>query len=54
MSMQGKGSSPLSTLILVYVYGVAAYNTWRSMRDVSSIMNDYRKQHHSAASLLTR
>ena len=45
---RGEGGSPPSTLILDYVYGVAAYNTWRSPAcGVSSIMNDYREKHYA-------
>ena len=45
---QGEGGSLPSTVILDYVYGVAAYKTWHSKRgDVFDIMNDYCENHYA-------
>jgi hypothetical protein len=43
---QGEGGSPPSTVILDYVYGVAAYRSWRSQRG-DAIMDDYRQTHYA-------
>jgi hypothetical protein len=43
----GEGAPLPSTVILDYVYGVAAYNSWRSKNgDVSRIMDEYRKKNY--------
>jgi len=44
---QGEGGSPPSTVILDYVYGVAAYNSWRSNRGNVDVMGEYRKIHYA-------
>jgi hypothetical protein len=44
---QGDGDSPPSTVILDYVYGVAAYNAWESKRDGDfKVMKQYRDKHY--------
>ena len=46
---QGQGERALpSTVILDYVYGVAAYQAWHSEHGaVSTIMGDYRREHYA-------
>ena len=47
---QGQGErAPLpSTVILDYVYGVAAYQAWHSEHgDVSTVMDNYRREHYA-------
>jgi hypothetical protein len=45
---QGEGGSLPSTVILDYVYGVAAYNVWHSRRgDVFNVMNQYREKYYA-------
>ena len=36
-----------STVILDYVYGVAAYKTWHSNREVPIVMNEYCKENYA-------
>ncbi|KAH9980904.1 hypothetical protein BGW80DRAFT_1267112 [Lactifluus volemus] len=44
---QGDGDSPPSTLILDYVYGVAAYNAWQSKFDGDfEVMKQYHDKHY--------
>ncbi|KAH9980937.1 hypothetical protein BGW80DRAFT_1453884 [Lactifluus volemus] len=52
---QGKGGSPPSTVILDYIYGVAAYNAWQSKRDdnFDDIMNQYREKHYAQIQPMT-
>jgi hypothetical protein len=45
---EGDGNLPPSTVILDYVYGVAAYKTWRSKRDGDfEPMTRYCKEHYT-------
>ena len=45
---QGDGSLPPSTIILNYLYGVAAYATWQSKSDdVLNVMKQYRQTHYA-------
>ena len=45
---QSEGGSPPSTVILDYVYGVAAYISWHSKRsDGIDVMNQYREEHYA-------
>ncbi|KAH9965207.1 hypothetical protein BC827DRAFT_1382322 [Russula dissimulans] len=45
---RGKGGLLPSTVILDYVYGVAAYQSWQSNRgDVSNVMKAYRDKHYA-------
>jgi hypothetical protein len=45
---RGDGDSPPSTVILDYVYGVAAYNAWQSKRDGDfEAMTQYREGHYT-------
>jgi hypothetical protein len=44
----GEGAPLPSTVILDYVYSVAAYNSWRSKSGgVSRIMDEYREKHYA-------
>ena len=52
---QGDGVMLPSTVILDYVYGVAAYKTWHSNREgVPIIMNEYRKENYAKIPPLPR
>jgi hypothetical protein len=44
---QGEGGSLPSTVILDYVYGVAAYKSWHSNRDDVDVMDEYHKKHYA-------
>ena len=46
---QGQGErAPLpSTVILNYVYGVTAYQSWHSKRNVSTVMDAYHEKHYA-------
>jgi hypothetical protein len=52
---QGGGGSLPSTVILDYVYGVAAYTSWYGKRgDVSIVMNAYREKYYAQIPPLPR
>jgi hypothetical protein len=54
---QGRGerASLPSTVILDYVYGVAAYQAWHSEHgDVSTVMDNYRREHYAQIPPLPR
>jgi hypothetical protein len=44
---QGEGGSLPSTVILDYVYGVAAYKSWHSNRGDVDVMDEYHKKHYA-------
>jgi hypothetical protein len=45
---RGEGGSLPSTVILDYVYGVAAYKSWHSQRgDGLDVVNQYREKHYA-------
>jgi hypothetical protein len=45
---QGEGDPLPSTVILDYVYGVAAYQSWHSKHgNVSTVMDAYREKHYA-------
>jgi hypothetical protein len=44
---EGEGGSLPSTVILNYVYGVAAYKFWHSNRGDVDVMDEYRQNYHA-------
>jgi hypothetical protein len=52
---QGEGGSLPSTVILNYVYGVAAYKSWHSKHsDAFDVMSQYREKHYAQIQPLRR